>query len=64
MNIKAPGADSIVNESLKYGDSVVRNKLLKTMNIMFEKGKVPRDLKKTLIKPLYKKGGKSECGNY
>ena len=34
------------------------------MNIIFEKGKVPNDLRKTLIKPLYKKGDKSEYGNY
>ena len=32
------------------------NKLLKIMNMIFEK--------KTLIKPLYKKGDKSECRNY
>ena len=38
-NIKAPGADSIANEFLKYGGSEVRNKLLKIMNIVFEKRK-------------------------
>ena len=49
---------------LIYGGSEVRNKLLKIMNMIFEKGEVPNDFKKTLIKPLYKKGGKSECRNY
>ena len=34
------------------------------MNRIFEKGKIPSDFRKTLTKPLYKKGGKSECGNY
>ena len=34
------------------------------MNMFFEKGEVPNDSRKTLIKPLYKKGDKSECGNY
>ena len=63
-NNKAPGADSVVNEFLKYGGSEVRNKLLKIMNMIFEKGEVPNDFRKTLIKPLYKKGDKSECGNY
>ena len=63
-NNKAPGADSVINEFLKYGGSEVRNKLLKIMNMIFEKGEVPNDFRKTLIKPLYKKGDKSECRNY
>ena len=32
--------------------------------MIFEKGEVPNDFKKTLIKPLYKKGDKNECVNY
>jgi len=36
-NNKAPGVDSVVNEFLKYGGSEVRNKLLKIMNMIFEK---------------------------
>ena len=63
-NNKAPGADSMISEFLKYGGSEVRNKLLKIMNMIFEKGEVPNDFRKTLIKPLYKKGDKSECRNY
>ena len=34
------------------------------MNMIFEKGEEPNDFRKTLIKPLYKKGDKSECHNY
>ena len=34
------------------------------MNMVFEKGEVPNDFSKTLIKPLYKKGDKTECRNY
>ena len=63
-NNKASGADSGINEFLKYDGSEVRNKLLKIMNMIFEKGEVPNDFRKTLIKPLYKKGDKSECRNY
>ena len=57
---KALGADSVVNEVLKYGGSDVRNKLLKIVNMIFEKGEVPNYFRKPLIKPLYKKGDKSE----
>ena len=41
-NNKAPGADTVVNEFLKYGGSEARNKLLKIMNMIFEKGEVLR----------------------
>ena len=34
------------------------------MNKTSEKGEVPSDFRKTLIKPLYKKNDKSECGYY
>ena len=34
-NNKAPGADSMINEFLKYGGSEVRNKLLRIMNMIF-----------------------------
>ena len=62
--MKAPGADHVVNEFLKYGGYEVRNKLLKTMNVIEKKGEVPSNFRKTQIKPLYKKGDKSEYGNY
>ena len=32
--------------------------------MIFEKGEVPNNSRKTLIKPLYKKGDKSGCRNY
>ena len=63
-NYKIPGADSFINEFFKYGGPEVRNKLLNIMNTIFEKGEVPNDFRKTLIKPLYKKGEKIECPNY
>ena len=62
-NNKAPGADSVVHDFLKYGGFEVRNYLLKIMNMILKKGEVTI-LRKTLIRPLYKKGDKSERGNY
>ena len=63
-NIEAPGTGSAVNELLKYSGFDVLNKLLKIMNMIFEKREVPNDFRKTIIKPLYKKGDKGECLNY
>ena len=54
----------MVNEFLKYSCSEVRNKLLKSMNMIFEREEVPNDFRKTLTKPLYKEGDKSECRSY
>ena len=50
----------MVIEFLKYGGSEVKNKLLKIMRMIYEKGEVPSDFTYTLIKPLYKKSDKSE----
>jgi hypothetical protein len=50
-NNKTPDADTVVSEFLKYGGYEVRNKLLKFMDIIFEKLKVPSDIWKTLINP-------------
>jgi hypothetical protein len=54
-NNKAPDADRVVNEFLKYGGYEIRNKLLKIMNRTLVQGEVPSDFKKTLIKPSRKK---------
>ena len=54
----------MVNKLLKYGGSEIRNKLLKIMTTIFEKGELPSNFRKTSIKQVYKKGDKSECSNY
>ena len=46
-NNKALVADSLVNEFLKYGGSEVRNKLLKIVNMIFEKWEMSNDFRKT-----------------
>ena len=60
-NNEGPYADSGISEFFKYGGSEVRNKQLRVMNMIFEKEEVPKVFRKTLIKPLCKKGDKSEC---
>ena len=61
---KARVNDNVVNEFLDYGSYDIRNKLLKIMNMIFEVREVPSYFRKTLIKPQYKKGEKSEGRNY
>jgi hypothetical protein len=62
--IRPPYADRVVNEFYKYDGWEVTDGLQKIMNMIFEREKVPSDFMKILIKPLYKKGDKSEWGNY
>ena len=54
----------MVNVFLKYCGYEVKNEIFKNANMIFEKGKVPSDFRKILLKPLYKKGDKSECSNF
>ena len=54
-NNKAPGADSMINEFLKCGGSEVRNKLLKIMNMIFEKGEVTMILGKPYLNHCIRK---------
>jgi len=55
-NNKAPGGDNVVKQFSKYDGCEVRDKLLKLMNMMFEKREVLSDFRKTLIKPLHEEG--------
>jgi len=45
QNNKALGAHNVINEFIKYCVYEVRNKLLKIVNMIFEKGEVPSDKK-------------------
>ena len=56
INNEALGADSVAKDFVKYGGSEIRNKLLKIMNMIFEKGEVLNDFRETLIKPRHKSG--------
>ena len=47
-NNETPSADNVVNDFLKYGGSEIRNKLLKIMNVIFEKRVIPSDFRGTL----------------
>ena len=63
-NNKVPDADSVINGFLKYCGSEVRNQLLKIIDLIFLKKGKYLIFRKNLMKPLYKKGDKSEYRNY
>ena len=62
---KAPGVDGIPPEALKHGGPVLCSRLHKFLNVCWEQGKIPNDLRDAVIITLYKnKGEKSDCSNY
>ena len=62
-NWKAAGCDGIPVELLKaVGDDAIKV-LTRTCNSIW-KNKWPKDWKKSVYMPIYKKGDKKECGNY
>jgi len=62
-NNKASGVNSEVNKFFNYCGCEFRYRLLKVMNMIFEKGEVSCGFGKNTMKLLYKKSNKSEWDN-
>jgi hypothetical protein len=63
-NHKAPAADSIPTELLKYGRNKVINVINKLVTLIWGLEQIPDEWKKNLICPIQKKGHKLRCKNY
>lgn len=63
-NWKAPGADGIPAELLKYGDEVLHKNTHELCLAIWKEERLPEEGNKSIIIPLHKKGDKSECNNY
>jgi hypothetical protein len=63
-NNKAPGADNIPAELLKCGADEVVRLIHKLIMDVWEKEYVPKEWRKSIICPIYKKGDKLKCMNY
>ena len=61
---KAPGGDGIPAEVWKYGGANLSNRLHRWIIKVWEEGHVPQDWKDANIVTIYKKGDRTECGNY
>ena len=61
---KAPGGDSIPAEVWKYGGANLSNRLHQWIIKVWEEGHVPQAWKDGDIITIYKKGDRTECGNY
>jgi hypothetical protein len=63
-NKKAPGADNLPGELLKYGGDGVAAAIHSLVTSTLERGYVPEEWRRSVICPIYEKGDKLECMNY
>ena len=61
---KAPGGDGIPTEVWKYGGANLSNRLHRWIIKVWGEGHVPQAWKDANIVTIYKKGDRTECGNY
>lgn len=63
-NNKSPGADGIPAEVLKEGGPVLLEHIHTLLIKIWKKEEIPAQLRDALVISLFKKGDKTECGNY
>ena len=63
-NNRASGPDGIPLEAFKHGGPQLTSKLHQLCLTIWTEEIVPKDLKDALIVTIFKKGNKTECGNY
>ena len=61
---KAPGADGIPAEVWKHGGDNLSNRLHQLITKAWEEGSVPQAWNDASIVTIYKKGDRTDCGNY
>lgn len=63
-NTNATGYDGICTKVIKANASALKVPLAHILNLSFLQGVFPKRLKNVVVKPLYKKGSKSDPNNY
>ncbi|KMQ96026.1 rna-directed dna polymerase from mobile element jockey-like protein [Lasius niger] len=61
---KAAGIDGIPLEAWKYGGMEVRRRLVNLINQIWMDGEMPKEWRKSIVVPLYKRGDKERTENY
>lgn len=63
-NTESPGHDGIITKIIKESCTLISPVISHIINLCIEKGIFPQQLKTAVIKPLFKKGDKSDINNY
>lgn len=61
---KSPGIDKIRIRDIRYNFNKLKEILLKIINDVLHTGDIPKKLKVSIIRPLYKKGKQQDLGSY
>ena len=61
---KAAGIDNISSKFLRDGASVLKKPITQICNLSIKFSKFPKECKRAKVKPLFKKGSKTEPKNY
>ncbi|XP_011685761.1 PREDICTED: uncharacterized protein PF11_0207-like [Wasmannia auropunctata] len=61
---KAAGIDGIPTEAWLYAGEWLRGRLLDLLKLIWRRGKIPNNWKKSIVVPIYKRGDKEVPGNY
>lgn len=61
---KAPGSDGLPGELFRYGGCEIRSELWNLICRAWRDGVIPTEWKDANMISIYKKGDRSECGNY
>ena len=61
---KSPSIDQIPSELIKAGGSRICSEIHKLINSIWNQEELPEPWKESICVPMYKKGDKTDCGNY
>jgi hypothetical protein len=61
---KSPGSDQIPAELIQAGGEILRSKIHKLINSIWNKEELPDQWKESIIVPVHKKSDKTDCSNY
>ena len=61
---KGSGYDNIRPKDLKNNYEILTPSITKLVNLCLQEGKICKDLKTSIIRPIFKNGCKSLCSNY
>jgi hypothetical protein len=60
----SPGVDQIPAELIRAGGETLPSEIHKLITLIWNEEKLPRQWKESIILPIHRKGGKTDCGNF
>jgi hypothetical protein len=61
---KSPGVDQIPAELIQAGGETLHSEINKLIKLIWNKEELPHQWKESVMVPIHRKGGKTDCSNY